>query len=241
MKTPNISIIGCGWLGKPLAKSLSHKHQVLCYSRKDISDDSLNYIYKPDANNAFWQSDIFIIAINTKDDYLNTLKNIATLANKEATIIMMSSISVYREFDTKVDEKANITKKALQKEAEELMQSLRKNLIILRLGGLMGYDRVAGRWKKVSKFSDGIVNYVHRDDVINITTKLIDSNIKNEIFNVVAPMYPLRSEVHTKNSKKFAFKLGTYEGMTHRKVLSDAIIKKLNYTFLYPNPLEFWD
>ncbi|NOR58106.1 MAG: hypothetical protein GQ474_06260, partial [Sulfurimonas sp.] len=156
-------------------------------------------------------------------------------------IILMSSISVYREFDTEVDESVVITNVGRQKEAEELMQSLRDKLVILRLGGLMGDDRISGKWKSVSTFSDGEVNYIHRDDVINMTKKILEQNIESGIYNLVASQHPLRSEVHKKNAKAFGLELGTFEGRTHRVVSSQMILKKLNYTFLHPDPLEFWN
>ncbi len=152
----------------------------------------------------------------------------------------MSSISVYREFDTDVDENVSISDSALQYKAEQLIHSLRKNVIILRLGGLMGEDRVSGRWSKVKSFSDGPVNYVHRDDVIEIIKKFIASDIDNGLYNVVAPEHPLRSQVHKANANKFGFILGLFEGMTHRKVSSKRLLEHLDYKFLYPNPLEFW-
>jgi len=230
MPIKKIGVIGCGWLGKPLSLSLSEDYAVECFSREKTTDDS-----------AFWQSDTIIIAINTKDNYLQTLEKIAKLSTCKTNIILMSSISVYREFDTQVDERAVITKKTLQKEAEELMQDLRDNLVILRLGGLMGYDRIAGRWKKVSTFSDGEVNYIHRDDVINITKQIIFHDIKNGLFNLVAPQHPLRSKVHKKNTKKFNLTLGTFDGKTNRIIICKDIQDRLNYKFAYPNPLEFWD
>lgn len=226
----SVGIVGCGWLGNPLAKELSDTFKVECYSRETTSDDSI-----------FWQSDTIIIAINTKDNYLQTLQKIAKLTALTSNIILMSSTSVYREFDTKVDESANITKRGLQKEAEELMQGLRDKLVILRLGGLMGEDRISGKWKSVSTFCDGEVNYIHRDDVIKIIKKILESQVVNGIFNLVAPLHPLRSEVHKKNCKIFNLELGTFEGRTHRVVSSDKIIKRLNYTFLHPNPLKFWN
>ncbi len=230
MPIQKIGVIGCGWLGKPLSLGLSEDFEVECFSREKTTDDS-----------SFWQSDTIVIAINTKDNYLQTLKKIAKLSTCRTNIILMSSISVYREFDTEIDESAVITKKAFQKEAEELMQSLREKLVILRLGGLMGYDRVAGRWKKVSTFSDGEVNYIHRDDVVNITKQIILHDIKDGVFNLVAPQHPLRSEVHKKNAKKFGLTLGTFNGKTNRIVTCRDIQDRLNYKFLYPNPLEFWD
>ena len=226
----NISIIGCGWLGKPLAKTLKKEFRVECFDRKTTLD-----------NSSFWQNDTIIIAINTKDNYLKTLQKIASLSSDSSNIILLSSISVYKEFNSSVDESVNITQKNLQKEAEELMQDLKTNLLILRLGGLMGEDRIAGKWKKVSSFKDGFVNYIHQEDVINIIKKLLKNNVKKGIFNLVAPKHPLRSSVHKENANKFSFKLGTFEGKTSKIINSDAILKKLNYTFLYPNPLEFWN
>lgn len=226
----NIGVIGCGWLGKDLAFELSKKHKVECYKRDKTTDDS-----------EFWQNDIIIICINTKKNYLKTLKKISILSKSSSSIILMSSTSVYREFDKEVDEETLITKKGLQKEAEELVSSLKERVLILRLGGLMGVDRISGKWKSSSGFSDGPVNYIHKDDVIAIVKQMIEANIDTGIYNLVAPEHPMRSEVHTKNCKKFGFERGTFNTKTDRVVKSKALAKKLNYRFLHPNPLNFWD
>jgi len=225
---PKISIIGCGWLGRPLSENLKKSYDVECFSRETTEDDSV-----------FWQADTFIIAINTKDNYLNTLQKISTLTKASANIILTSSTSVYREFDEEVNEEALITKRALQIEAEELVQDLRKETLVLRLGGLMGDGRVAGRCKKVSTFSDGPVNYIHQADVIKIIKEFIDKKITKGVFNLVSPEHPLRSQVHKRNSEKYGFTLGTFEGETHKIVSSEKMIKQLGYTFIYPNPLDF--
>ena len=225
---PSIGIIGCGWLGRPLSTFLSKIYKVACYDKKSTLDTS-----------SFWKSDVIIIAINTKNNYLKTLEKIATLS-PTSRLILMSSTSVYREFDEAVNEQSLITKKGLQKEAEDLVQSLHKNVLILRLGGLMGDDRIAGKWKSVSTFSDGPVNYIHQEDVIKAVTFLIQKEIHNDVFNLVSPEHPLRSEVHKKNCEKFNLPLGTFTGETYRLVNSDKLIK-LGYTFTHPNPLNFWD
>jgi nucleoside-diphosphate-sugar epimerase len=224
-----VGVIGCGWLGKPLAEELCKSLHVECFSRETTAD-----------NSSFWQSDTVVISINTKDNYLLTLQKIIKLTKPTCNIILMSSISVYREFDCDVDESAIITKTALQKEAEELILNSKENALILRLGGLMGDERISGKWKSVSTFTDGFVNYIHRDDVINITKKMIENDVRRGIYNVVAPLHPLRSKIHKKNSEDFGFILGSFEGMTKRRVLSQRLVKELNYTFLHPNPLEFW-
>lgn len=225
----NISIIGCGWLGKELAEELSSLWNVECYEREKTKDDS-----------KFWQADTMIISINPKVAYLPTIEKICSLTKATCRIILMSSTSVYREFNGDVDENTCITKKALQKEAEELLQSLKENVLILRLGGLMGEDRISGRWKNSSVFSDGFVNYIHKKDVIEITKELIKKDVTKGVYNLVAPKHPLRSEVHKKNSMDFGFELGSFDGMKHTKVSSDKIIDELDYTFLYPDPIYMW-
>jgi len=244
-----IGLIGCGWLGRPLAISLAKEHQVQCFSRKEQTKRGLDYVLNPKEGHPFWDKEIFIIAISTKDDYLNTLEDVARKCSPSASIILMSSTSVYKEFEGEVDETARITQKSTQVQAEELMLSLREKLLILRLGGLMGKDRIAGRWKSVSTFTDGPVNYIHQDDVIAIVQKMIDKKIQEGVFNLVAPEHPLRSQVHQKNSEKFGFELGSFtketpdgrfQGLSDRVVNADKIIKTLEYAFIYPNPLEFW-
>lgn len=225
----SVGIVGCGWLGKPLSLELAKSFSVECFSREATCNDD-----------SFWQNDVIIIAIHTKDNYLATLTKIATLTKPTADIILMSSTSVYREFDSDVDESAFITKNSLIKEAEDLLLSQRERVLILRLGGLMGDDRVAGVWKSVTTFSDGFVNYIHRDDVIKIIDKILHVEINSGIYNLVAPMHPTREEIHEKNSKKHEREVGEFKGFSSRRVSSKKIIEELGYTFLYPNPLEFW-
>jgi len=223
----NIGIIGCGWLGKPLSAHLAQEHHVSCFSREKTPD-------------AFWKNEVFIIAISTKDNYLQSIQSFLSHIDSNASIILLSSTSVYKEFDTEVNEESSITHQSLQKEAEELIEGHQGDVLILRLGGLMGKDRIAGKWKSVSRFTDSPVNYIHLDDILNIFNQLIEQKIFTGLFNLVAPLHPLRSEVHKKNSEDFGFELGRFEGMSQRIVNSDKLIKTLNYNFIHPNPLEFW-
>ena len=227
MKT--VGIFGCGWLGKPLSLELEKEFELECFSRETTADDA-----------HFWQSDTLIIAMHTKDNYLTTLQKIATLTKPDANIILMSSTSVYKEFDGDVDESAVISQSSLIKEAEELLLGLRERVLVLRLGGLMGEDRVAGRWKSATKFQDGYVNYIHRDDVIAIIKRMLERGITQGIYNLVAPKHPSRLEIHQKNAQNFSVDVGEFECFTRRNVLSDKVIKELGYSFKYPNPLEFW-
>lgn len=235
-----IGMIGCGWLGKPLALHLNKEYRVQCYARSHKEDPDIDYVFLPQKKDIFWQNELFIISISTKDNYLQSLKEFILQIQPSASIIFMSSTSVYKEFDEEVDETSKITKASLQKEAEELILSSRENVLVLRLGGLMGKDRIAGKWKSTTSFSDGPVNYIHQEDILHIISKLIREKVYKGIFNLVSPRHPLRSEVHKKNCKDFGFELGTFSTQTNRIVSSNKLTKTLNYDFIHPDPLLFW-
>ena len=235
-----IGIIGCGWLGKPLAQNLKKEHTVQCFSRTPQEESELDYVVNPEPHDTFWKNEIFIFALSTKDDYLKSLERLVSNCSKDASINLTSSTSVYKEFDSEVNEEALITQAGLQKQAEDLVLNLRENVLILRLGGLMGKDRIAGKWKSPSAYADGPVNYIHQDDVINIVAKMIEKKITSGIFNLVAPLHPLRSDIHQKNAKIFGFEKKEFNRTTGRFVSSNKLIKALSYKFIHPDPLEFW-
>ena len=236
-----ISIIGCGWLGSAIKTTLSTQNDIRCYTRHLEQATLKGYFYKPDQNSPFWECDYLIIAISTKDHYLETLEHIGLHVSTNSIVLFMSSISVYRESDTVVDEAYPIQSLSQQYEAELLIKQLHSKTVILRLGGLMGYDRVAGRWSKATVYTDGAVNYIHRDDVIGVVRTIMRQQIDFGVFNIVAPLHPLRSDVHRHKAQKFSFALGDFYGMTHRIVLSNKLLKHLQYVFIYPDPLKFWN
>ena len=237
----NIGMIGCGWLGKPLAIHLQKEHTITCYSRtQKLQEKELSYVYLPSASHTFWENELFIISISTKDKYLASLKDFLYLIPSSAKIIFTSSTSVYKGLENKVDEESTLVEQSLQKLAEELVLSFGKQALILRLGGLMGEDRIAGKWKSPTPYADGPVNYIHQEDILIIISKFIDKNILQGIYNLVAPEHPLRSSVHKNNAKKLGFEEGVYNRTTGRFVDSNKLIKALKYEFIHPNPLEFW-
>ena len=237
----NIAMIGCGWLGKPLALHLQTKHTLSCYSRNKLLEETdLSYVYLPSLQHEFWKNELFIIAISTKLDYLQSLKNFLSCIPSSSHIIFMSSSSVYKGYENSVDEQSPIISSSLQKDAEDLINSYSNQVLILRLGGLMGKDRIAGNWKSSTPYIDGPVNYIHLDDIIQIVSRFIDMNLLHGVYNLVAPMHPLRSTLHKNNAKQFGFEENSYNRTTGRFVDSNKLTKELSYTFIHPDPLKFW-
>ena len=124
---------------------------------------------------------------------------------------------------------------------EELMKKLHEKVLILRLSGLMGYDRIVGKYTAgKTKAHDALVNYVHRDDVVKIIELCIEREI--EIFDVTAPLHPKQSEIYAQNAKRFGWENTYFESneVSGKVVSSEKLVAYLDYEFLKPNPLEFY-
>lgn len=211
-----VSILGCGWVGKALQKKLSNTYQIYCLSR-DIKANE-------DAN--MYDCDTLVIAIPPRDNYIEVLSKTLEKIDKSTQIILLSSTSFYKG-------------KELVIKAEELLE----NHLILRLGGLMGYDRIAGKYTSGKiKEHDSFVNYIHRDDVVNIIKRCIELELTKEVFDVVSPLHPSQSEIYNQNTKRFGWEETHFNSseVLGEVISSEKLINNLDYKFLKPNPMEFW-
>lgn len=171
-------------------------------------------------------------------------------------IIYISSTSVYPEHNLEMNEddlvrflqtpagNENKNNSALL-QAETLIQSIPdKNITILRPGGLIGDDRIPGKYvagNKGLKTGAIPVNYIHPVDLVRIIEAVIEKQIWNDTFNVVAPEHPTRRQVYTKNIHDFGYEAVEYDAdlADFKMINADKIIDKLGYTFFYPDPLQF--
>jgi len=213
-----VSILGCGWVGKALQDSLPHV--VHCLSR-DCSENSKAKLY---------DCDVLIIAIPPRDNYLEVLEQTLSHISAQTQVILLSSISFYDG-------------KALVVEAETLLQNLDENVVILRLGGLMGYDRIAGKYTAGKVLtSDSRTNYVHRDDVVDIIESVITQDVRSEVFDVVAPLQSTKKVIFSQNAKKFGFKETEFLGGDEvgKELSPIKVCEVLDYVFKKPDVLKFW-
>ena len=216
MKT--ISILGCGWVGKALQDSLLH--DTYCLSR-DRSANSEAQLY---------DCDVLIIAIPPRDNYLEVIEQTLSHISAQTQVILLSSISFYDG-------------KALVVEAETLLQNLDEDVVILRLGGLMGYDRIAGKYTAGKVLtSDSRTNYIHRDDVVGIIESIIEQDVRGEFFDVVAPIQSTKKIIFAQNAKKFGFKETEFLGGDEvgKELTPTKLCEVLDYVFKKPDVLEFW-
>ena len=225
---PKISILGCGWLGLPLAESLIQKgfsvngstttaDKVEILKSKGIFPSliSLNpEAIDGDIKSFLSESDILIIDIPPKlrgensesftDKIKTLLPHIETSSIKK--VLFVSSTSVYADDNLVVTEE---TLPAPETESgrqivicEKLLQSNSHfKTTILRFGGLVSDDRQPVKFlagKENLENPDGPVNIIHREDCIGIIHAIIKHDAWGEIFNGVTPYYPTREDHYTK-------------------------------------------
>jgi hypothetical protein len=248
MKNKNlkrVSILGCGWVGKALAKKLEPFYSVMVSVQSQSSLDKLEIKNKIILNSSngfssseFYETDVLIIAIPPRDAYLENLNTIFTYIKKDTQVILLSSTSVYTQTKGVVSEKdtEKITNPPLMLQAERLLQQKYPSLLILRLGGLMGYNRVAGKYTAGKTLEhDAYVNYVHRDDVVAIIEKCIEQNIKANCFNVVAPLRATKRKIYDYNSKCYGFEKTLFlsSEVKGKRVSSLKLMEEIGNLFLF--------
>lgn len=270
-----VSIVGCGWLGVPLAGQLLAegylvKGSTTTHEKVPLLQQSGVEAYvaslTPGPLGTHWaellDADCLIVDIpprlvkQTGDFHPQQMEHLAemVLPTSISEIIYVSSTSVYPEDSRVVVENDVVNPDASASpalvRAEQVMTGLRtknRNVTVLRCGGLMGYDRIPGKYMRGKKdISTGQVpvNYVHRDDVVTIISTLLTRGIPDETYNVVAPQHPVRRRVYEDSCQQFGWEVPTFvdppSPEPFKEVSSGKITTSLAYDWKYPNPLTFY-
>jgi nucleoside-diphosphate-sugar epimerase len=258
-----ISILGCGWLGKPLALAFLTKNmkvkgsttsseKILTLSNAGI--EAFHIAFQPEfvGDDAFFKSETLVINIPPKaktfgeEYHLTQIKNILKLCEKSEQlrkIVFVSSTSVYPNLEKKMKEEDADASHFLVK-AENLIidfcKNNRKQHLIVRFGGLMGYERNPCKYFTTQTSTDfSRVNYIHQDDAVGAIVRLIEENIWDEIFNVVSPEHPTRAEIWAKCGYKTRQTITKSRDSSKKTISAENFLCKSNYKFIYPDPLAF--
>lgn len=264
-----VSIVGCGWLGLTLGKNLADAGLNVLGSTtskdklKSISDAGItpfllkmNPMPMGESFNTLFRTDVLVVNIppnrksNTPEFYAEQIKYLKYLADQHEVpkVIFISSTSFYPNTKDWVTETTdydldNGSTQAVVL-AENEIRKVKAQFSILRCGGLMGGDRVAGKWFAGKAVSGGEtpVNYIHRNDVINIIHQLIIGELPfTDTLNLVCPEHPLRKEVYDTMAKKYNFDRPEWEAPAIKasKIVSSKKLTDLGYQFMEASPLEF--
>jgi nucleoside-diphosphate-sugar epimerase len=253
----SISILGCGWLGFPLAKRFveigydikgSTTSSEKINQLRDIGVDPfvVNISNKENKITEFLSSEILIVSITSKNiqDYKHLLKQVKSSLIKK--VIFISSTSVYVSNNDIVTEDSPITDSKLV-EIENLFRSNEFKSTIIRFSGLVGYSRSPGNFHKLDtpiKNPEGFINLIHRDDCIHIIEIIIRKNIWGKIYNACSDYHPKRREFYTKKRNDLGNKESTFlenESLEYKIVDSSRLKQDLEFKFKHPNLLTTFE
>lgn len=269
MKTKTISILGCGWLGLPLAKHFLFKGYNVKGSTTSVSKKELlegagiqPYIFSlsPDTNSTVYtsfleESEILIINFPPKRVsniiaiYQEQIKCILPHIKPSQKVIFISSTSVYQNTNNWITEdiKPQPEKNsgiAILAVENILKSALKDNLTIIRFSGLIGYDRLPGRFlanKKEVSNGKAPINVIHQDDCIALIYKVISQKCWGEIINGSTDLHPLRETFYTLAAQKIGLAPPLFKetpNLKFKKISNTKSKTLLEFTYTYPDPLK---
>lgn len=225
-----ISILGCGWLGFPLAKSLID--QGFSVKGSTTSDNKIttlenaridSYLLSVEENEVVGNiasfletSEVLILNIppklggNNPENFIAKMTTLLPFIEKSIIkkVIFISSTSVYADDNSVVTE--NTIPKPNTESGRQLLTC--ENLLlsntsfqttIVRFGGLIGEDRHPIRMlsgRKNIENPDAPINLIHQKDCIGIVEAIIKKEIYSIIFNAVTPLHPTRKDYYTQKA-----------------------------------------
>ena len=268
-----VSIIGLGWLGEAAGLLLQKQGcRVLGSSTRsgkvellrEKGVDTVLFALDPAPKGIDFQrlfdSEILVVTLPPRsrqgdgEAYLQQLASLRDLVANSAVkqVIFISSTGIYPDESKSVSytEEEEISEStagnAILYRAEDLMgASSTYDLTVLRMGGLMGEDRIPGTYFSGKEQVAGHtrVNFIHQVDAAGMIAWVIRQGLWNQTFNGVAPEHPLRREVYQHNANALGIPLpASFQDAADEdggRLISSEKIVSTGFTFEYPDPLTF--
>lgn len=270
MKT--VSIIGLGWIGEPLgfffqekgfrvlgSTTSSKKAEKLKSNGLEAILFSLNPHPEGIGFHSLFQSEILVVNIPPRtrtgngEFHLEQIKYLRSLIDSSQIkkVIFVSSTGIYpespavenytEEFPLTLENAGN----DILLRAENLMENDGNyDLTIIRFGGLMGKERIPGKYfsGKENVAGHTRVNFIHQNDAVGILAWVIEKELWNQTFNGVAPIHPLRKEIYEKNAAELGIAPpASYQNEPegNDRLIDSGKIVKTGFEFEFPDPLGF--
>lgn len=269
---PQISIIGCGWLGLALGRFLVEKGYKVKGST--TRQEKLTKLQAAgikafqiqvgetligDHIDDFFQSDVVILNIppgrrrpdvETAHPQQIQLVIETAIRNGVIKLLFISSTGIYGNTGQLITEEdapepTTASGRALKKAESYLKNRLGLQCTILRLSGLVGGDRKAGRFlagRKNVPNGNAPVNLIHRDDCIQVIYRIIQQEKWGELYNLSADEHPTKAIFYQTQAQKQGFEPPVFreEDEPEFKIVSNEKVKaELGYELIYPDPMDF--
>lgn len=257
-----ISILGCGWLGLPLAKALIQEGFIVKGST--TSTDKLAVLENAGINpfqvvlesesftgavdELLTGSTVLVIDVPPKlrgdqaGDFVGKIKNILPFIEKSTieNVLFISSTSVYGDDNNHVTEETPLNPDTEGGRQLQIVEALLQNntqfkTTILRFGGLIGDDRNPARFlagKENLDNPDAPINLIHQEDCIGIIMQIITKKAWGTTLNAATPYHPSRETYYTEKTKALGLTPPTFD---HSKssIGKTILVDKIEKTLEY--------
>jgi len=257
-----IGIVGCGWLGEPLAYSLLEKeytihgtsrdiHKIQTLEKKGIIMHHLDLSYEHFDRD--WLRHIDLIILNVPPSQLKeayTERNLAICSELplDAKAIFISSTSVYSDDLEIADENSPTLNQQgnapfIIETERQLRNLLKDRLTIIRFAGLVGENRHPVKYMSGKSYCSGNspVNLIHQADCIGMIEKVILTDKFGETFNGCCSAHPTKADYYTAAAQALQILPPSFTNSTRvSKIISSIKMKDvLGYHLRYPSPFNF--
>lgn len=252
MENKTYSILGCGWLGLPLAKlfidggitvkgSTTSEEKLVLLKEKGITPYLIN-IDEQGAFQDFLDADVLLIMITSKqlEAYENLIDEIEKSVVKK--VVFISSTSVYPRNNKDYTEEDETIDSLLSNVENLFRVNSHFKTTIIRFAGLFGGKRQPGNWFKDKKIPqpNGFVNMIHREDCMAIISKIIKDDVFGETFNACANHHPTRKDFYINAKQSLGKPTPVFDDsqpLQYKTINPTKLMKRLNYKFLHPDLL----
>lgn len=221
----SVVLVGCGWLGTPLAKVLAERGYVVLATRSNperVRDlkargvDTIALALNPDFACAEKErlkgiSNALImlppgIRKGGGECFVQRIENLLAALDEAGVrrVILTSSTSIYPEINREVDETHELTldtsgARILNAAENAVLKYPGIDGIVVRLAGLCGPGREPGRLlagKVNVPGGNHPVNLIHQQDAVEILFCVLRRARGGQIFNACAPGHPLKQDLY---------------------------------------------
>jgi len=228
-----IGVLGCGWLGTPLAEillasgnrvrgSTTREEKVNALLEKGIDARVLRLgDHEIEGNPGEFLDGLDCLVVNippgirrdSKADFISRIRLLETHLQMAAVpqLVFVSSTSVYGAFQGSVTEADHPlpdsqTGEQLLEAENILLENTARTTQILRPGGLTGPDRhpvFTLSGKNINSDGSERVNLIRQEDLLPVLELLIANPNLPGTFNAVFPEHPSKQEYYTKEANYF--------------------------------------
>ena len=252
-----LSIVGLGWLGEPLAHALTAEGMLVVGSV--TSEAKACRLRAQGLTVQCWQAaleqplpaslvaPIMILTLppGRCPDYLAALTAIIESMKRQGgqKVLFISSTSVYGVDDLGIESRHPQPDEArgeLLLAAERLLMKSGLTHTIVRAAGLFGPGRYPGRFLAGRQTTRGgaPVNLVHQADMLGIIRAILAQEAWGMLFNACAPSHPTRRAFYTRACTLAGLPLPEFvdDEVAGKQIDGSLVERVLGYHYQYPDP-----